>query len=375
MKVLISPDSYKDSLSAIEVANCIEQGILLANNSINILKVPIADGGEGTIDAFVQGSNGRIIKTIAHGPLMKLMDTSYGVLGNQKTAIIEMAKISGLELLSKQNRNPLLTTTYGVGELMLHAINKGYRKLIIGIGGSATNDGGVGMAQALGATFYDKDKQPIPKGGQHLLDISSIDLSTINPLIQDCEIIVACDVSNPLYGPKGAAHVYAKQKGANFDDIITLDNGLRHLADTLQIEIGHDYSHMEGVGAAGGLGFGLVAFTNATLKPGIDILIKACNLEEKIRDCDLLITGEGRTDKQTIFGKAPVGLAKIAKKYNKKVICISGSLGNGFEKVYDYGIDSIFSIVPVTIQLEKAIRDVKPNLINFTYSLFKSLID
>ncbi|MCK5812128.1 MAG: glycerate kinase [Clostridiales bacterium] len=375
MKVLISPDSYKDSLSAIKVANCIEQGILLANKSINITKVPIADGGEGTIDAFILGSDGHIIKTRAHGPLMKLLDTSYGVLGDNKTAVIEMAKISGLQLLEQVNRNPLFTTTYGVGELILDALNKGYRKLIIGIGGSATNDGGVGMAQALGATFYDKNQQPILQGGQYLLDIKSIDLSTINPAIRECEILVACDVSNPLYGKKGAAHVYAKQKGANDDEINILDNGLRHLADALQIETGFDYSHLKGAGAAGGLGFGLVTFLNATLKPGIDIIIKACNLEDKIKECDLLITGEGRTDEQTIYGKAPVGLAKIAKKYNKKVICISGSLGKGYEKVYDYGIDSVFSIIPDIIPLKKAIHDVKPNLINFTYSLFKSFID
>ena len=374
MKIVIAPDSYKGCLSSIFVANYLEEGIKKADSTIETIKIPIADGGEGSVNAFVNATNGKIIKLKAHGPFMNLIDSYYGVLGNNTTAIIEMATIAGLNLINKDMQNPLLTTTYGVGELIKHAIDSGYRDIIVCIGGSSTNDGGMGMAQALGVKFYDKNNKLIKQGGKYLVDVNKIDTSTLISTIKECNIIVACDVKNPLYGKNGASYVYAKQKGASYDDILLLDKGLKHLSTEIKKTYTNNFENYEGAGAAGGLGYGLLVFLNATLKPGIDILIDKCNFKEKIQNANLLITGEGKTDYQTAFGKAPVGLAKVAKEYSIPVICISGALGENYEAVYSHGIDGAFSIIPDTMNLEQAITNTKEYLINFAYAITKTIM-
>jgi len=374
MKIVIAPDSYKGCLSSIFVANYLEKGIKQADSTIETIKIPIADGGEGSVNAFVTATNGKIVKLKAHGPLMNVIDSYYGILGNNTTAIIEMAAISGLNLISKDKQNPLYTTTYGVGELIKHAIDSGYRDIIVGIGGSATNDGGVGMAQALGVKFYDKNSKPIKQGGKYLVDIDKIDNSNLINEISECTITIACDVKNPLYGKNGASYVYAKQKGASLSDIALLDKGLKHLSKKISTTYKMNFENYEGVGAAGGLGYGLLVFLNGILKPGIDILIDKCAFRKKIQDADLLITGEGKTDYQTAFGKAPVGLAKVAKEYNIPVICISGALGKNYKTIYSKGIDGAFSIIPDAMNLEQAIANAKEYLINFAFSITKTII-
>lgn len=336
MKILLAPDSFKGSLSSKEVCHAMENGIKRVIDA-EIISIPIADGGEGTVEALVYAVGGEIIKSDVTGPLGEKVEAFYGIL-KDGTAVIEMAACAGLYLIPEEKRNPLKTTTYGVGELIKLALDRGCRKFIIGIGGSATNDGGVGMAQALGARFLDKDGNEIGFGGGELYKIEKIDISSIDKRIYESEFIVASDVDNPLCGEKGASYVYGPQKGATPEMIKILDENLRHLAYEAKKVIEKDYSEVPGAGAAGGLGFGLMAFLGAKLKRGIDIIIETTRLEEKIKEVDLVITGEGNTDFQTAFGKAPAGIAKLAKKYNKPVIILSGGLGKDYKSLYDIGV-------------------------------------
>lgn len=356
MKIVIAPDSFKGSLSAKEAAISIERGIKKVDETIEIIKVPMADGGEGTVESLVESMNGKIIKVKVHDPLMREIEALYGILGDGATAIIEMSAASGLPILKKEDRNPMKTTTYGTGELIAHAIEKGCRKIIIGLGGSATNDGGAGVIMALGGKLLDKEKKSIGLGGEALSKLDSIDLSSIHKDIKKCIFIAACDVDNPLIGERGASYIFGPQKGADEDMVKVLDKNLEHYGGIVEKFLNVSILQYPGAGAAGGLGAALLAFLNAELKKGIDIVIEATNLETKVKDADLIITGEGMIDYQTQFGKTPFGVATLAKKYNKPVIAIAGGIGKDAFVLYEKGIDSIFSIVDKPMDLEEAIE-------------------
>lgn len=356
MKIVIAPDSFKGSLSAKEVCDCIEKGIRKVNNSVEIVKIPMADGGEGTVQSLIDSTGGTLVKKIVRDPLCRDVEAFYGILGDGKTAVIEMAAASGLPLLEFNERNPLITTTFGTGELIRDSLDRGCSNLIIGIGGSATNDGGAGMLMALGAKFLDKEGYSIGFGGKCLKWLHKIDLSDLNERIKKCNITAASDVSNPLCGTTGASYVFGPQKGADEDAVKVLDDALRHYAEVIKRDIGIDVADLPGAGAAGGLGSGLTAFLNAKLKKGIDIVIEATGFEDKVRDADIVITGEGSIDYQTQFGKTPWGVAAVAGKYNVPVIGICGSIGDGAEVLYSKGFKSIFSIIDKPMTLKEAIE-------------------
>ncbi|MGH4137821.1 glycerate kinase [Clostridium sp.] len=357
MKIVIAPDSFKGSLSALEVCEGIEKGIRKVLGVAEIVKVPMADGGEGTVQSLVDATGGKLIKVKVKDPLMRTVEAFYGILGDGTTAVIEMAAASGITLLSKEERNPMKTTTYGTGEIIVHALDMGCRNFIIGIGGSATNDGGAGMLSALGVKLLDVNGKDIGCGGGSLDKLKTIDLSHLDSRIELCNIVAACDVDNPLCGERGASNIFGPQKGADEDMIITLDNNLSHYADMVEKYLGISIKEYPGAGAAGGLGGGLLAFLNAKLKRGIDIVIETTKLEDSIKDADLVFTGEGMIDYQTAFGKTPFGVAKVAKKYNIPVIAIAGGIGKGTETLYEQGFTSIFSIVDKPMQLEEAIEN------------------
>jgi glycerate kinase len=355
MKIVIAPDSYKGSLSAFEVAKSIQKGILNVDKTIETVIVPMADGGEGTVQSLIDASGGEIIELTVHDPLFREIKSFYGIMGDGVTAVISMAAASGLPLLTPEERNPLKTTTYGTGELIKDALNRGCRKFIIGLGGSATNDGGCGMAQALGVKFTDENANEVGFGGGELQKISAIDITGIDNRIKTVEFLAACDVDNPLCGEKGASAVYGPQKGASENDVKTLDDGLMHFAQIIKQQLNLDIKNVPGTGAAGGLGAGVMIFLNAQLKRGIDIVTQTTNLADKIIGADLVITGEGRIDFQTGFGKTPFGVAQVAKKQNIPVIVLAGSLGEGYQTLYEKGFDGIFSIIDKPMSLQQAI--------------------
>jgi len=357
MKIIIAPDSFKGSLSALEVCENIEIGIKKVFGTAEIVKVPMADGGEGTVQSLVDATGGKIINLKVKGPLLKEVNAFYGILGDGNTAVIEMASASGITLLTKEERNPMKTTTYGTGQIIKHALNMGCRNIIIGIGSSATNDGGAGMVKALGIKLLDEKSGEIDFGGGNLNRLKSIDLSEIDIRIKQCNIVVACDVDNTLCGEKGASYIFGAQKGADENMIIILDKNLSHYAEIVNKYLGVSIKDYPGAGAAGGLGGGLLAFLNAKLQPGINIVIETTDLEEKLKDADLVITGEGMIDYQTQYGKTPYGVAMLAKKHNIPVIALAGGIGKGAEELYSKVFDSIFSIVDKPMQLEEAIAN------------------
>lgn len=352
MKILIAPDSFKGTFSAKQVSSFIAKGAKKVYPHANIKIMPMADGGEGTIEAVVFDLKGKIITKKVTGPLGYKVKAKYAFVRDKKhkqnLAFIEMAQAAGLTLVHESKRNPLYTTTYGVGELILDAIKRGAKEIIIAIGGSATNDAGTGMAQALGVEFLDKEGESVNNNafmcGKLLQDVNVIDVSNVNPKVKKIKFVVACDVTNPLYGRHGAAYMYAHQKGATKEDVKLLDKGLRNLAkvyhNSRQIRKAGNKNHnialLAGSGSAGGLGFGLRAFCNAKLESGIEIISEILNLKETIKKSDLIITGEGRLDKQSMHNKAPVGIAKIANKYKKKAVAVPGCVGKGYEKTYKY---------------------------------------
>lgn len=356
MKIIIAIDSFKGSLSSNELNESLEKGIRKIYSQAEIIKIPIADGGEGTVEALVQGTGGEFIQMEVKNPLMKNIIATYGILGDKKTAIIEMASASGLPLIAPEERDPLKTTTFGTGELVKDAIQKGCREFILGIGGSATNDGGLGMMQALGFKLFGKNGEELGYGGEIMEKVVSIDSSNALKELKECNFLVACDVDNPFYGPKGAAHIFSRQKGADDEAVEILDRGLEVLSKTLHQIFGKEIGNLPGAGAAGGLGGGLVAFLDATLKPGVDIILEEVGLEKHLEGTDFIITGEGRMDFQTVMGKAPIGVAKLAKKYDIPVIGITGSIGTGAEKTHDFGIESFFSIMDSPMTLEDAMN-------------------
>ncbi|MFA3759312.1 glycerate kinase [Yersinia sp. 2466 StPb PI] len=362
MKIVIAPDSYKESLSAIAVAQAIEQGFREIFPYAEYIKIPVADGGEGTVDAMISATGGQKIMTDVTGPLGNKIQAFWGLSGDRKSAFIEMAAASGLELVPPELRNPLNTTSYGTGELIRAALQTGVRHIIIGIGGSATNDGGAGMVQALGAKLRNAYGAEIDFGGGSLHNIASIDVSQLDPRLKDCRIEVACDVTNPLTGEQGASAIFGPQKGATAAIIVILDNNLVHYAQMVKQYLGIDVDRIPGAGAAGGMGAALLAFCGAELRQGVEIVAEALDLETYIKDCHFVLTGEGRIDSQSINGKVPVGVARLAKKYNKPVIGIAGSLATDANIVHQHGVDAIFSIIYHICTLDDALSQATENI-------------
>lgn len=362
MKIVIAPDSYKESLTAMEVAIAIENGFKQVMPNAEYIKLPMADGGEGTVQSLVDATNGEIIKHTVIGPLGEAVVGFYGLFGDGRTAVIEMAAASGLHLVKPALRDPLKTTTYGTGELIKAVLDKGVKHIIIGIGGSATNDGGLGMAQALGIRMLDSNGNELGYGGGELNKLSTIDMSNIDPRLAETRLEVACDVDNPLCGPKGASYVFGPQKGATPEMAKQLDHNLAHFAHIIKSQLGKDVIGREGAGAAGGLGAALLGLLEAELRPGIEIVMDAVNLNNTIANADLVITGEGRIDSQTIHGKTPIGVARTAKKYHLPVIGIAGCLSSDCNVVYEYGIDAVFSVVNRATDLASALAEAAENI-------------
>ncbi|MBK0003466.1 glycerate kinase [Erwinia sp. S38] len=362
MKIVIAPDSYKESLSALEVASQIEKGFREIFPHAHYVKLPVADGGEGTVEAMVAATGGKIIPLRVTGPLGNPVDAFYGLSGDGCCAIIEMAAASGLEQVPPASRDVLHATSWGTGELIRHALDSGIEHVIIGIGGSATNDGGAGMVQALGVKLLNHQGEEIGPGGAALAQLANIDVSGLDPRIAHCRIEVACDVTNPLTGEQGASAVFGPQKGATPQQVSQLDAALTHFAAIIQRDLNVDVLNVPGGGAAGGMGAGLYAFCQATLRPGIEIVTDALGLDELVRDATLVITGEGRIDSQTIHGKVPVGVARIAKRYNKPVIAIAGSLTSDVGVVHQHGLDAVFSVIYRICSLEEALQEAAENV-------------
>lgn len=362
MKIVIAPDSFKESLTALEVAASIERGIRKVIPNAEIVKVPMADGGEGTVQSLIDSSQGSIVKAKVIGPMGNQVQAHFGLMGNSHTAVIEMASASGIHLAEPENRNPLITTTFGTGQLIKAALDLKVNHLILGIGGSATNDAGMGMCQALGIQFLDEEGNSLGYGGGELDKLAKIDLTNLDPRLANVTLEVACDVTNPLCGPTGASHVFGPQKGATPEMITRLDANLAHFADVVLEQLGVDVKNIPGAGAAGGLGAALYGLLNAIMKPGIDIVIEATQLEQAIQGADVVITGEGRIDSQTIHGKTPSGVAKVCKAANIPVIGIAGCLSPDCAVVHDYGIDAVFDVVPGATDLQSALENASSNL-------------
>jgi len=356
MKILICPDKFKESLSAEKVAAHIKTGIQKVIIDAECRELPLADGGEGTVSAIIAATKGRIEHVEVHDPLMRPVNSFYGITGNGTTAVIEMAAASGLVLLKPGERNPMITSTFGTGELIQNALNAGCTQILIGIGGSATVDGGAGMAQALGIRFTDSSGNEIQTGGGSLGTIKNIDISSIDKRVRKCKITIASDVMNVLTGNEGAAHVFGPQKGASSDQAGILDMNLKHLAGIIRDQLDTDIEYIRGSGAAGGLGGGIIAFLGGTIRKGFDVIAEIVNLEEHVKQCDLIITGEGKIDSQTAYGKTPAGVAGVAVRYNKPVIEFAGTLGEGYEKLYESGFSAIIPIAGGPISLEESMR-------------------
>lgn len=358
MKVVIAIDSLKGSLSSMEAGMAIKDGILAAKPDAEVVVKPLADGGEGTTDALIEGMNGERIDLTVTGPMHTPVDAYYGYLKDTNTAVMEMASAAGITLVPDSEKNPLLATSYGVGEMINDAIQRGCRNFIIGIGGSVTNDGGIGMLKALGVRFLDENGEDAGEGGQALAKVARIDVSGMNPLLKECHIQVACDVNNPLCGENGSTYVYGPQKGVTEDMKKTLDEAMAHFARVTSETLENDYMNTPGAGAAGGLGYAFLAYTGAALTPGIELILDAVGLEEELSGADVVVTGEGRLDFQTAMGKAPVGVARLAKKYNAKVIAFAGSVTKEATACNKEGIDAFFPILRSVCTLAEAMDPV-----------------
>lgn len=364
MKIVIAPDSFKESLTALEVAQAIQTGFVRIFPQAEFELVPMADGGEGTVQSLVDATGGILQKVAVSHPLAGGVQATFGLSGESKTAFIEMAEASGLHLVPSEQRNPLKTTSFGTGELIKAALDCGVQKILLGIGGSATNDGGVGMLQALGASFRNAQGQEIGFGGEQLADITLIDLSQLDPRLAQVEIEVACDVNNPLCGEQGASAIFGPQKGATPEMVQQLDTALAHFADKVQQQLGLNIADYAGAGAAGGMGGGLLLLPKVRLKSGVQIVVQATQLAEKIQTADFVITGEGRMDAQSIAGKTPVGVANVAKQFGKPVIAIVGSLRADYPVVYQHGIDAVFPILHEIKGLAETLQAGRENLIS-----------
>ena len=365
LKFVIAPDSFKESLSAMAIANEIEAGFREIFPDAVYVKVPVADGGEGTVQAMIDASGGRRVDLSVRGPLGEPVNAFYGIMGDGQTAVIEMAAASGLESVPPARRDPRVTTTRGTGELILHALDAGARRFVLGIGGSATNDGGAGMVQALGGRLFDAAGRDLAPGGGALDALARIDLSGLDARIKDCVFDVACDVSNPLVGPQGASHIFGPQKGATPAMVALLDTNLRHYAAVIARDLDRnlaDVADLPGAGAGGGIGAAMLVFLGGSLRPGSEIVTDAVGLDAAVADADLVLTGEGRIDSQTIHGKTPIGVARVAKRHGKPVIGIAGSLEPGAGVIHGHGIDAVFSVVNCPCTLERALADAAYNV-------------
>ena len=372
-KYVVAPDSFKESMTAKEVCDAMEKGIKEADSAAEVIKVPMADGGEGTVDSLVDATQGQRVIVEVTGPLGNKISAYYGILCNGTTAVIEMAKASGLEIVEKKKRNPMITTTFGTGELIRDALDHNVKEIIIGLGGSSTNDGGSGMAQALGAKLLDQNNHQIPFGGGNLDKLDKIDISNLDSRLQDVKIILASDVTNPLIGKDGASRVFGPQKGATPEMVEKLENNLQHYAKIVKRDLNKEVALVSGAGAAGGLGAGLIAFTTCEMRRGVDLAIEVTKLEEKIRDADYVFTGEGGTDFQTKFGKTPYGVAKLGKKYHKPVISLAGYLGEGIDSLYSEGFTAIFGIIPGACDLSTALKNGPSNVARTTENIVRLL--
>lgn len=364
MNIVIAPDSFKESLTALEVAVAIKTGFERIFPNAEYQLVPMADGGEGTVQSLADATQGSLQKIAVIAPLANTVEAFWGLSGDKQTAFIEMAAASGLHLVAPEQRNPLVTTSYGTGELIKAALDLGVKKIILGIGGSATNDGGVGMLQALGIRFLNAQQQEIGFGGEQLAFISQIDLSALDLRLAQVEIEVACDVNNPLCGEYGASAIFGPQKGATAAMVEQLDKALAHFAQVVKSQLGKEIALHAGAGAAGGMGAGLLLLPNVRLKSGVQIVIEATHLQDKISQADLVITGEGRMDAQSIAGKTPIGVARLAKELNKPVIAIVGSLREDYSVVYQHGIHAVFPIIRQLSSLDELLKQGKENLIS-----------
>ncbi len=373
LKVIVAMDSFKGSCSAASAGEAVRRGILRADRQAEVLNIPVADGGEGTVDAIIRGGRGAWHPCEVTGPMGERVDAGYGSL-NGRVAVIEMSAASGLTLTPEKKRNPLIATSYGTGELIRAALDAGYREILIGIGGSATNDGGAGMAQALGVSFRNAKEEELPFGGAALKDLCRIDVSGLDPRIAECQITVASDVRNPLCGPQGASFVFGPQKGATPAMVRELDAALQNFAQVVRRDCGIDVENMPGAGAAGGLGAGLYAFLHAQFRQGIDAILDILEFSSKLDNVDFVLTGEGCTDGQTLFGKVPAGVAKTAKTRGSiPVYILSGGIGKGAEALYDCGVDGIYSIADGPITLENSKRRVEELLERAAESLARSV--
>ncbi|ENZ02102.1 glycerate kinase [Clostridium thermobutyricum] len=363
MKIVLAPDSFKECMTSIEACNCMEKALKESGKDIEIIKIPIADGGEGTLDSLILAKGGKIFKKVIRGPLGEKVIGRYGILKDGKTGVIEVAEACGLSLIPKEKRNPMYTNTFGVGELIKELLDKNIEKIIIGLGGSSTNDGGIGMVTALGGKFFDVNKNEINPIGKELINIDYIDITKLDKRLSNVEFIIACDVTNPLVGELGASKIFAKQKGANEEEIELLEKGLNNLGNIIKNQFGKYVLNIEGGGAAGGLGIAFMFFMNAKLKSGIDIILKETNFEEVIKNSDYIFTGEGKIDSQTINGKTISGISKCSKKYNIPVICFVGKAEGDIKKLYYIGIKDIIVISKKTDTLEMSLKNGKKNLI------------
>ena len=355
MKIVVAIDSFKGSLSSIEAGEAVKRAALRLDKSNEVIVRPLADGGEGTVEALYSGLSGEMIKVSVSDPLGRPTEAQYTILPDRKTAVIEMAAAGGITLVSDAERNPLNTTTFGVGEMIKDAVSRGARRFIVGIGGSATNDGGIGMLAALGFEFLDRNGKPVEIFGRGLRDIAKIKTEKALPELRDCSFSIACDVQNPLCGENGCSAVYGPQKGATPEIVRDMDSWLQKFADKCKEILPDTDPEYPGSGAAGGLGFAFKTFLNAELQSGIDIILCETRLEDYIKDADLVITGEGRLDSQTVMGKAPIGVARLAKKYGKRVIAFSGCVTEDAEVINEHGIDAFFPIMRGVVTLEEAL--------------------
>ena len=357
MKIIIAPDSFKGSLSAENVAKAIEEGILNVNNNIETCIIPLSDGGEGTVNNLVKATRGHTVEVEVSDPLFRKITASYGVLGNGKTCVIDTASASGLFLLSEAERDPGISSSYGTGQLIKAALDEGYRDFLIGLGGSATCDGGAGILQALGARLPDQKGQEVAFGGVHLKEVDNILFEDFDSRVAESTFILASDVVNPLIGEYGAARVFAPQKGANPELVGKLEDSLQHFADLIYSETGKMIHNLPGAGSAGGIGGTLTVFFNAQLERGIDLFLKAADFAAKLEGVDLVITGEGQMDYQTVYGKTALGVAESAKKLGIPVIALVGSIGKGIEQLFDHGIDGVISIINKPMTLNEAMEN------------------
>jgi len=373
MKIVIAPDSFKGSLTAAEVAEAIETGFRAVYPDAEYVKVPMADGGEGTVQSLVDATSGTIITQLVSGPMGDMVAGFFGILGDRQTAVIEMAAASGIHWVRPKERDVFLASSFGTGQLINAALDRGCDKLIVGLGGSATNDGGIGMMKALGAQFFDQDGVQLAADVRALLQLASIDLQYLDPRLDKTEIVVACDVDNPLCGENGAARVFGPQKGATEEDIAVLDQALTRYGDILSANAGRDIASEPGAGAAGGMGAAFIGLIDAVLKPGVDIVIEIVDLANSLVDANLVITGEGRVDNQTIHGKTPTGVAKVAKSCNLPVICITGSVEDGADFTHQLGIDEIYSVTEGDYDLTEVLIEAEHKLTQAAQKIAKSL--